>query len=112
MPCDNTARTIQEKQERIDSLKELETLISTGRVSVIRNRQGQVEIVNWSATRAAQAGWCDGCALAGLAVNGNQIVKTKLAALGVKVGGSAWVSASHASHTHKALAGGGHGHKH
>lgn len=100
MPCDSLARTQRERQLREAALKELEADIAAGRRTLVRNLRGEVAVLNWGTSNAARAGWCEGCALAQLAKGGSWVVRSKLAAVGVRQGAS-FVAASHNGHPHK-----------
>jgi hypothetical protein len=101
MPCDRVVRNTEERELYESGLKQLEADIATGRVVVTMDiKTGRVKVVNWSATNAAKAGWCEGCALAAIAETGNYLAQAKLARWGIKTGRS-FVAASHAGHVHK-----------
>lgn len=107
MPCDTMVKNEQERRRRDEAIKKLELDIAAGRVTVVKNYAGEVSVIGWVAQAAAQAGWCEGCALAYLSTKSTSwVVKSKLAQVGVAKGKS-FVAASHNGHSHKV---GGHGH--
>lgn len=99
MPCDTMVKNEQERRRRDEAIKKLEQDIAAGRVTVTKNYAGEVSVVGWTASQAASAGWCEGCALAVLGTSTNWVVKSKLSALGVAKGKS-FVAASHNGHAH------------
>jgi len=82
MPCDSYARTVEQDRKREEAVDELEKAIAAGKVMVTRNVRGEPTIINWSATKAAKAGWQEGCALHFLAAHGGWLTKQKLAKVG------------------------------
>jgi hypothetical protein len=93
-------RNAEERRRRDEAVKKLEEDIAAGRVTVMKNFAGEVSISNWTAQAAAQAGWCEGCALVHLSTKStNWVVKSKLAQAGVSKG-KKFVAASHNGHSH------------
>lgn len=111
MPCDARARQAAEQAAFDAALDELAADLAAGRKTISRALNGQLAISNWSKSTAAQAGWCEGCALVKLANTGSPQVRARLAAFGLKAGAS-FVVASHAGHAHTVKVGHGHGHGH
>lgn len=120
MPCDGMQRNAQERREYEAAIEELAAQIAEGTVQVKKNPfTGQVSVSGWSGTRAAKAGWCEGCCLSQLGTRAQpQTLKQKMAQVGLKRGVT-FTAANHAGHAHVVGAGhGGHctgsgaGHKH
>ena len=90
MCCDTRNTTIAEQRLREEALKDLERLIATGRVNVVRDFSGKLSIPMWQNTPTARAGWMEGCALEKVDFKKiandprtSWLVKSKLQALGV-----------------------------
>jgi hypothetical protein len=97
MPCD-TGITEEVKKLRDETLKDFEVQLALGKVVIVRNNKGELQISNWNQTSAAKAGWCSGCILRQIATNGSWVAKNKLAAMGVT--NKPFVMANHNSHSH------------
>jgi len=95
MPCYNSVTDYQ-------AIADLEADITAGRKRIVRSLSGEVGVTDWGETRAAKAGWCEGCALTVLTQmeGASWVTRSQLTAAGVVRGGS-FVAASHNSHAHK-----------
>lgn len=87
MPCDTRWVEAEEVREAREALAELDALIATGKLKVVRNAQGQIEITDWAFTRASKAGWCDGCAVRKLEQSGSMSTQRLIASAGVRKSG-------------------------
>ena len=65
MPCDTMqTQTKAQLAERASAIAELAEQIASGEVAVRRNRAGKITGISGHAgSRAAEAGWCEACAL-------------------------------------------------
>ena len=97
MSCDVNL-TPAVKALRKKTLSEIAAEILAGKRKVTRNALGQAAIEGWAETSAKQSGWCDGCALRALQVDGSWALRTKLAQ--GQVSRAPFVSAGHAGHSH------------
>lgn len=62
MPCDSLNLSRLQEQQREQELRELESLMEAGAVTVRRDAFGNVEFVGWETDRTGPGHWHDGCA--------------------------------------------------
>ena len=101
MPCDQLAKTLEEKRLQEEAIEEVALAILNGDIKVQKNLRGQVQLTNWKSTKANQLGMCEGCVIARALSNPRLEAMINYRTSTVSKGRE-FVVASHASHTHKA----------
>mgnify|MGYP001577865663 CR=1 FL=1 len=100
MACSTMQRTVREQEEFAAALKDLEKDLVAGKLKVSRNAKGELTIEKWRESRAAKAGWCDGCAMAAIANQGSWMAKRILKEQGNVANGKTFNTVGH-GHPHK-----------
>jgi hypothetical protein len=78
MPCDTRWVEPEEIREAREALADLDALIATGKLRIVRDAQGRIAITGWEQTRASRAGWCDGCAVRALQASGSLSTQARI----------------------------------